>query len=146
MLLAKLFNSCLVHGFVPESFTTSLIVPVPKGDARKRNVFEGYRPVSLINVISKVLEMCLLNILNRFIINDELQFGLTPRKGCQKALLMFCTVIDYFNDRGSNVYVAGLDVAKAFDSFNYYGITLMNEHVPLCVLNTLVNWYSKFSG
>ncbi len=58
------------------------------------------------------------------------------------------TVINYFNDRGSNVYVAGLDVAKAFDSVNHYGIfiKLMNVHVPLCVLNTLVNWYSKLLG
>ena len=41
VLLAKMFNSCLVHSFVPESFATSLIVPVPKGDASKLNVFEG---------------------------------------------------------------------------------------------------------
>ena len=61
---------------------------------------------------------------------------------------MFSTVVDYFNDRGSNVYVAGLDVAKAFDSVNHYGIfiKLMNVHVPLCVLNVLVNWYGKLSG
>ena len=42
--------------------------------------------------------MCLLDFLNRFIINDELQFGFTAEKGCQKALLMFGNVIDYFND------------------------------------------------
>ncbi len=77
VLLAKLFNSVLIHGFVPENFATSLIVPVPKGDVSKLNVFEGYRPVSLINVVSKVFEMCLLIVLNRFVINDELQFGLT---------------------------------------------------------------------
>ena len=141
VLLTTLFNSCLVHGFVPESFATSLIVPVSKGHASKLHVFEGYRPVSLVNVILKVFEMSLLNVLNRFIINDELQFGFSAEKGCQKALLMFSTVINYFNDRGSNVYIAGLDVAKAFDSVNYYEIfiKLMNVHVPLCVLNTLVN-------
>ena len=46
---------------------------------------------------------------------------------------MLSTVIDYFNDRGSNVYVAGLDVAKAFDRVNHYGIfiKLMNVQVPL---------------
>ena len=147
VLLAKLFDSCLVLGFIPESFATSLIVPVSKGDASKLNVLEGYRPVSLINVISKGFELCLLNVLNRFIINDELQFGFTAGKGCQKALLMFSTVIDCFSDRGSDVYIAGLDVAKGFDSVNHYEIfiKLMNVHVPLCVLNTLVNWYGKFS-
>ena len=61
---------------------------------------------------------------------------------------MFSTVIDYFNERGINVYVAGLDVAKAFGSVSHYGIfiKLINVHVPLCVLNTLVNRYGKLSG
>ena len=77
-----------MHGFVPESFATSLIVPVLKGDVSKLNVFEGYRPVSLINVIAKVFDMCLQNVLNRFIINDELKFDFTAGKGCQKTLLI----------------------------------------------------------
>ena len=61
---------------------------------------------------------------------------------------MLGTVTDYFNDRGSNVYAESLDVAKAFDSVNHYGIfiELMNEHVSFCVLITLVNWYGKLSG
>ena len=57
-------------------------------------------------------------------------------------------MIGYFNDRGSNVYVAGLDVAYAFDTVNHYEIfiKLINVHVPLCALNTLVNWYGTWSG
>ena len=65
-----------------------------------------------------------MNLLNRFIFNDELQLGFTAGKGYQKALLMFGSVIDYFNDRGSNINVAGLDVVKAFNSVNHYGILL----------------------
>ena len=63
-------------------------------------------------------------------------------------ILLLMTAIDYFNDGGSNVYAAGLDVAKAFDSVNHNGIfiKLMNVHVLLCVLNIFVNWYGKFSG
>ena len=58
-------------------------------------------------------------------------------------------MVDYFNDRGINFYIAGLNVAKAFDSVNHYiwaFIKLMNAHVSLCVLNTLVNWYGNLSG
>ena len=73
VLLAKLLNSYFVHGFVSESFATPLTVPVLKGNASKLNVFEGYRPVSLINFTLKVFEMCLLNVLNRLTVNDELQ-------------------------------------------------------------------------
>ena len=34
-LLSKLFNSCLVHVFVPYEFGTSVIVPISKGYASK---------------------------------------------------------------------------------------------------------------
>ena len=54
VLLTKLFNSCLVHDYVPDSFGTSFIVPVPKGDINKLSVSEDYRSVSLISVVSKV--------------------------------------------------------------------------------------------
>ena len=57
VLLTKLFNNCLVYRFMPESFATSLIEPVPKSDASKLNVFEWFRSVLLINGISNVLEM-----------------------------------------------------------------------------------------
>ena len=50
VLLTKVFNTCLVYGFVPDDFDTSLIVPVPKGDLSKLSVFKGYRPVLFINI------------------------------------------------------------------------------------------------
>ena len=51
------------------------------------------------------------------------------------------TVLDYFNEKDSDVYIAGLDVSKAFDNVNHYGIfaKLINVNIPLCVLNTLIS-------
>ena len=148
VLVTKLFNTCLVHDFVPDDFGTSLIVPVSKGDLSKLNLFEDYRPVSLINVTSKMFEVCLYNYLSHVIVTNDLQFGFTADRGCQKALMVMSTVVDYFNDKGSNVFVAGLDVSKAFDSINHYGIFIkfINANIPVYVLNTFVNWYLKLSG
>ena len=86
--------------------------------------------------------------MSRIILNDDLQFGFTPAKGCQKALLLLSTVVNHFNERGSNVYCAGLVSSKVFDSVNHdvIFIKLMNLNVPSCMLNMLVNWYSKLSG
>jgi Reverse transcriptase (RNA-dependent DNA polymerase) len=92
--------------------------------------------------------MCILTVLNQYIVKGDLQFGFTAGKGCQKALLVMSSVTEYFNERDSNVYVAGLDVSKAFDSVNHFGVfvKLMDVNVPVCVLNTLVTWYSKLSA
>ena len=95
-LLSKLFNSCLVHGFVPHKFGTSLIVPVSKGNASKLIVFEGYRLVSLISIVFKVFEMCLFERMSRAILDDDLQFRFTSGTGNQRALLLLSTVVDYF--------------------------------------------------
>ena len=65
---------------------------------------------------------------------------------CQKARMVLSSVVDYFNDGGSNF--AGLDVSKAFNYVNHCRIfiQLMSANIAVCVLNTLVNWYSKLSG
>ena len=38
--------------------------------------------------------------------------------GCNKALLVFKTVVAYFNKHVSTVYVSALDLTKAYDRLN----------------------------
>ena len=47
--------------------------------------------------------------------------------------MVLTTVVHYFNDKGNNVFVAGLYVSKAFDSVNHYEIfiKLMNANIPI---------------
>ena len=93
---------CLVHGYVPDNFAMSIIVPVPKDNGNKCETFDEYRPVSLVTIFSKIFESCLLENLGKFLLFDELQFGFIPNKGCQKALLLMNCVTDHFNKGGSN--------------------------------------------
>ena len=76
--LTDLFNFCVIHDFVPVSFSSSVIMPVVKdknGDASKYN---NYRPVSLVTMFSKMLELCLFSRLESYLKVDELQFGFVP--------------------------------------------------------------------
>ena len=52
--LASLFNHCLQTSSWPKSWKTSSVVPVHKKGAK--NIAKNYRPVSLLSVLSKVLE------------------------------------------------------------------------------------------
>ena len=45
-----------MHGYVPDSFGSCVMVPVPNGDGSEGDVIEGYRPVALISVMAKVFE------------------------------------------------------------------------------------------
>ena len=48
----------------------------------------------------------------------DLQFGFTKGGGCDKALLVFQAVVEYFNKHGSTVYVSTLDLTKAYERLN----------------------------
>lgn len=54
-------------------------------------------------------------------------------------------VVNYFNNRGSNVYIASLDATKAFDRINHFKLftTLLQRKLPVLFVSVLINWYSK---
>ena len=140
--LTYFFNLRIIHGFEPVSFSSSVIVPVVKdrnGDASKCN---NYRPVPLLTIFSKVLDLCFFSKFESYLKFDELQFEFVPNyKGCQKALFALETIANYFTDRGRPVYVASLNVSKAFDRLNNFAsfIKLMDLGFTIYVLNVLIN-------
>lgn len=56
--------------------------------------------------------------------------------------------MQYYNQRGSNVYLASLDATKAFDRVNFYKLftILYNRGLPPMFVNTLIDWYGKLSA
>jgi len=55
------------------------------------------------------------------------------------------SVIKYFNERGSSVFLASLDIKNAFDHVHHYKMfkSLLSIGVPLIIVDVLCNWYSK---
>ena len=146
-MLTLLFNMCLLHGFVPESFGSSIIIPVVKDKTCNLDKYDNYRPISLVSMFSKVFELCLSERLANFVNFDELQFGFVQGKGCQKALFTIESVVNYFTARGSPVFLAALDASKAFDRVNHFGLfyKLVRLGLPLYLLNVLIEWHMKLS-
>jgi hypothetical protein len=146
--LCNLFNACIIHGCVPDSFTTSIIVPVEKDKLCGASSFDNYRPIALVTMFSKVFENCLAGrlMLDKFF--DPLQYGFTRGRGCQKALLSVECIVNYFTCRGSAVYMSALDASKAFDRVNHYSlfIALMKHQIPVEYLRIIIYWHLHLSG
>ena len=72
----------------------------------------------------------------------------TRDRGCQKALLTVDCVVNYFNSRGSSVYMAALYASKAFDRVNHFSffIALMKNNVPIPFLRVKIHWHLKLRG
>ena len=113
--LFLLYNQSLETGEFPGAWKLANIVPIYK-KGNKDHV-ENYRPISLLNIISKVLERCVLVRLrdHLFTILHRAQHRFIPGKSCVTQLV---EVIDYIGsllDSGKQTDVIYLDMSKAFD-------------------------------
>ena len=105
----------------------------------------NYRSITLIPVVSKRFESVLLNTDNDLLVSDDLQFGFKKNSGCANALYTFRSTVEYFKANGSSVYVATLDINKAFDVINHFKLCSALIHIVIrrWIIDLLVNWYSK---
>ena len=101
----------------------------------------------MIPVISKLYELVLLETCEQFLSCDELQFGFKKGGGCSDAICALHSTIDYYKDRGSSIFVAILNISKAFDTVNHYKLYafLINSGIHKWILNVTIYWYSKLS-
>jgi hypothetical protein len=87
----------------------------------------------------------LLDLYSPLLVSDDLQFGFKKKIGCSNVLFILRQVIEYFNNKGSNVYMASIDASKAFDRINHYKLfsLLISKGLPYVFVMLIINWYSK---
>ena len=116
--LTKLFNISISQGRFPECWKTSSVVPIPK--STNRSEATDYRPISLLSVVSKMLErhfhQYITKHLNEHHPLSNKQWGFQSRKSTVTALLS--VTHDWFQtlEAGQEVRSIFFDLRKAFDS------------------------------
>ena len=141
--LHLLFNSFLIHGFVPTSFLRGTISPTIKNSSGDLNSVDNYRGITLCSVFSHLFENALRLKFGSFLTSHDLQFGFKPKHSTDHAVYALKSCTDYFRRRDSNVFVAFLDFSKAFDTISHCGLflKLIQRKVPLCFLLIIMFWY-----
>ena len=142
-----LFNGLIQHGFVPTNFLKGTISPIVKDTQGDVSDVNNYRGITLSSLPAKLFEYAVQKKTSHLLGTDDLQFGFKKRTSTSHALFTLKSTVEYFNERGSQVYVAFLDCSKAFDRISHYGlfIKLIERNVPLCILMCLVFWYLNMS-
>ena len=115
VFLSKLFNSMLHCGRVPHAFHFGLIAPVVKDQGADVCNSSNCRGITLRSTISKLFELCLLEIFSHFLHSSDLQFGFKKSLGCSNAMFTVQSVVDYFSKHGMTINVCTLKMSKAFD-------------------------------
>ena len=123
--LANMINCILGLGHYPEPWKIAYILPIPK-PGKPANEAKNFRPISLLNCLSKILEKVLhVRILEYCDANGILpnnQFGFRSRHSTVHALIRLIEeAIVGFNDRKVTI-AAFLDIEKAFDTMWVEGL------------------------
>ena len=145
VLLSVLIRMMLKFSYVPDAFGTGTIIPLLKGDDCDPTVCDNYRAITISPCISKVFELCLSSVFQKWLGSDELQLGFKKGMGCRDAIFTLRNVVSHITNSGSTAVLCALDISKAFDKMNHYAlyIKLMQKNIPRSFLAVLVNWYSK---
>ena len=85
-LLAMCFTSFISHGFLPESMLSVMLVPVIKDKAGKISSKDNYRPIALASVISKLVEVIMLDRIEMYMITNPNQFGFKRKHGTDQCI------------------------------------------------------------
>ncbi|CAB3985895.1 Hypothetical predicted protein [Paramuricea clavata] len=113
--LCKLFNLSLSQGVVPSEWKLANLSPILKTDDPTAS--SNYRPISLLNTISKVLERCVFNHCSKHLKPQiyHLQHGFMKGRSTVTQLVEVYDDIVNSVASGKEVDVLYLDLAKAFD-------------------------------
>ena len=144
--VTKLFNKSISTGCFPTMWKQSNIVPIPKSGDKGNPT--NYRPISLLPVLSKLLEKHIANlVLQHLMVTQPIfasQWGFQSGKSTITALLE--TTHNWFEilETGSEVGAVFFDFKKAFDSVPHRA--LIGKLEDLQVNQLLVKWiYSYLS-
>lgn len=140
--LSILFNACILHGYIPSGFSNGIIIPIPKSNDLDKTSTESYRGVSISCIITKLFEMCLLDLFGVYLQTFDLQFGFKTGIGCSDAILTARLATDFMAERGSTVTLCALDLSKGLDKLDYFCmfLKLMNRRTPRCFISLIAQW------
>jgi hypothetical protein len=142
--LQHIFSLSLSSGIVPTQLKIAKVVPVFK--AGDRSIMDNYRPISLLNTFSKVLERVVHNRLSAYLnINNLLsnsQYGFRKEHSTIHPLTKFLNYITRaFNDREHCVAIF-CDLRKAFDTVDH-SILLTKLH-NIGIQGRELKWFENY--
>ena len=138
--LTSLFNMSLYQGEVPEDWKLANIVPIYRKGTK--TFVENYRPISLLPILSKVIERCVLAGIKEHVFRliNSAQHGFQPGRSCVAQLT---SVLDYIGSQlRKQTDIIYLDMSKAFDKVNH--TLLLDKLRRFNISGTLLNWFSSY--
>lgn len=119
--LTALINRSLYSGIFPTTEKEAKISPVHKNESK--SVLDNYRPISVLNIFSKVIERAVYDQLSEYLEQNNMlsnnQYGFRPKRSTNHAVTILIDDIRTGMDRGMATGAVFLDLRKAFDTVHH---------------------------
>lgn len=140
--ICTIFNAMLRLGYFPKQWKIGCIIMIPK-PGKPPEVVNSYRPISLLNVLSKVFERLLLSRMYLFI--DTLlpshQFGFRACHGTPQQCHRLVEYIKQSFERKEYCSAIFLDISQAFDKVWHSGLLFKLKNIFPYYIYTILKSY-----
>lgn len=144
--LAHLFNESLISGIVPSGFKEANVTPILKSTKLDATCPSSYRGISLLPIISKLLEKIVEEELSAFLeeenIFSDLQFGFRRGRSAEDLLVKAVSDWSRNKDGGLTTVVAFIDLSKAFDKVKHQDLLLTLQQCGIG--GTALKWFASY--
>eukprot|EP00057_Strongylocentrotus_purpuratus_P013151 XP_011667625.1 PREDICTED: RNA-directed DNA polymerase from mobile element jockey-like [Strongylocentrotus purpuratus] len=145
--ITKLFNLSLSSGIVPESFKTSLLLPLLKKPSLDTNGLKNYRPIANLPFLGKVLERIVSLQLKAHIDNLGLfpihQSAYQNHHSTETATVKVLNDLLLAVDKGNEAVLILLDYTAAFDTINH-DLLLHRMENDFSITGTVLQWIRSY--
>ena len=147
IMITKLINAMIVHGFTPNDLLEAVVVSIPKDLRGNLCADDNYRGIALCSALCKVIDLIFMDKYSDLIITSDLQFAYKENHSTNMCTTVLKEVCSYYVSNNSDVYICLLDASKAFDRVHYGKIfnLLKLRKIPVLVRRLLLDMYTRQS-
>ena len=144
--VVHLFNLSFKTGFIPKDYKSAKVIPIYK--AGEKNRFDNYRPISILNAFSKLMEKIvacqMMKYLNKFNILYEHQYGFRSGRSTSQPLIQLINKVYQGLNAKTSEYTLSvfIDLKKAFDTCNISILLKKLEHYGFRGISS--KWFSSY--
>lgn len=140
-ILTRILNLFLMCGKLPKHLLESKTVMIPKKDGASEP--GEFRPITVSSVITRTFHKALARRLMQLVKLDSRQKAFVPVDGCAENTFKLDLILKYHRQHFKPLYLASVDIAKAFDSVTHQTIhdTLVTKGLPNAMIEYIMYVY-----
>lgn len=140
--ILKILQQSLLIGYMPYELKKSFITPVFKSG--NENDISNYRPITILNTISKIIDKFVASKISDFALGKlaQEQHGFIKGRSTETNLLVFCDKIFQSLKSSDQTDAIYTDFSKAFDTVDH--TRLLSKIGNFGVRGTILDWLQSY--